>query len=146
MNRNYASCKLSGDDERIHLKSTYGSQFTVSPDGDWLAFVDLHNVYIASFPMTGKTLDIGSNSEDIPVKKVSRDAGLNLHWIGDSKELHYTLGNEYYTIKIEDRFDFVAGKADSLFKMPEHGATIKLRAKVDKPKGVVAFKNAKIIT
>lgn len=146
LNRTFASSKLDGTDERVHLKSTYGSQFTVSPDEQWIAFVDLHNVYIATFPITGKTVDIGSTSTDYPVKKVSRDAGLNLHWSAAGDQLHYTLGNQYYTIKLEDRFEFVAGKADSLFKAPEQGIAIGLEVKSDKPQGTVAFTNARIVT
>jgi imidazolonepropionase-like amidohydrolase/Tol biopolymer transport system component len=146
MNRSYASSKLDGDEERIHIKSTYGSQFAVSPDEQWVAFVDLHNVYVASFPMTGKTIDLGSTTTDFPVKKVSKDAGLNLHWSSDSKNLHYSLGDQYYSINLEDRFEFLAGKADSSFVAPEKGISIGLTAKADKPTGVIAFTNAKIIT
>ena len=146
MNRTFASAKLDGSDERTHLKSTYGSQFTVSPDENWVAFIDLHNVYIAAFPITGKTIDLGSTTADFPVKKVSRDAGLNLHWRNDNKTLHYTLGDQYYTINVEDRFEFVAGKPDSSFVMPEKGISVGLTAIADKPTGVVAFTNARIIT
>lgn len=146
MNRNFASSKLDGSDEKIHLKSTYGSQFTLSPDENWVAFVDLHNVYIATFPVTGKTVDIGSTTADFPVKKVSRDAGINLHWNANGKQLHYTLGDQYYTINLEDRFEFVAGRPDSAFVIPEKGVAIGLQAKTDKPNGVVAFTNARIIT
>ena len=146
MNRTFASSRLDGTDERTHLKSTYGSQFTLSPDENWVAFVDLHNVYIASFPFTGKTMDLGSTIEDFPVKKVSRDAGLNLHWSSDATKLHYTLGKQYYTIDLNDRFEFVGGKPDSLFKMPEKGIEIAMRAKADKPEGTIAFTNARIIT
>jgi imidazolonepropionase-like amidohydrolase/Tol biopolymer transport system component len=146
MNKTLVSSKLDGTDERTHLKSTYGSQFTVSRDENWVAFVDLHNVYVAAFPVTGKTIDLGSGTEDFPVKKVSRDAGINLHWSGDSRKLHYTLGDQYYSIDLSDRFEFLAGKPDSLFKMPERGISIGMKAKMEKPKGVVAFTNARIIT
>ncbi len=146
MNRQFASIKTDGTDEKIHLKSTYGSQFNVSPDENWVAFIDLHNVYIATFPVTGKTVDLGSTTADFPVKKVSRDAGLNLHWSNDGSKLHYTLGDQYYTILLEDRFEFVAGKPDSSFVIPEKGIAIGLKAKADKPTGVVAFTNARIIT
>ena len=146
MNRSYASCKLDGEDERIHLKSTYGSQFTVSPDEKWIAFIDLFEVYVAAFPKTGKTIDIGSGTKDFPVKIVSRDAGINLHWSADNKQLHYTLGNQYYSVNLDERFDFIANKPDSLFKAPEKGIDIGLEVPVDKPKGIIAFTNAKIIT
>lgn len=144
--RTFASSRLDGTDERVHLKSTYGSQFTLSPDEAWIAFIDLHNVYIATFPLTGKTIDIGSSTADFPVKKVSRDAGLNLHWSGDNKRLFYTLGNQYYTINLEDRFEFVAGRPDSAFVIPEKGLAINLDVITDKPQGTIAFTNARIIT
>lgn len=146
MNRQYASCDLSGNDERIHLKSTYGSQFTVSPDEQWISFIDLHEVYIAAFPVTGKTVDIGSGTKDFPVRIVSKDAGINLHWSGDSKTLHYTLGNQYFTVQLADRFGFVSNKSESDFKVPEKGLDIKLDVALDKPNGMVAFTNATIIT
>ncbi|MBL7739885.1 MAG: PD40 domain-containing protein [Chitinophagaceae bacterium] len=146
MSRNYVSCKLDGSDERVHLKSTYGSQFTLSPDEKWIAFIDLWEVYIAAFPKTGRTIDIGSGTKDFPVKIVSKDAGINLHWSADNKQLHYTLGSQYYTINLDERFDFIANKPDSLFKIPEKGTDVGLEVAADKPKGVVAFTNARIIT
>jgi imidazolonepropionase-like amidohydrolase/Tol biopolymer transport system component len=140
------SCKPDGKDERIHLKSTYGNQFTVSPDEKWIAFIDLHKAYVAAFPQTGKTIDIGGTTADFPVKVVSKDAGFNLHWSNDSRQLHYTLGSQYYSINLEDRFEFIANKPDSLFKVPEKGIDVALEVEMDKPKGILAFTNARIIT
>lgn len=142
----FASYKLDGTDEKTIFKSTYGSQYVVSPDGNWVAFVDLHAVYVAAFPQTGKTIDISAGTNAIPVKKVSKDAGINLHWSGDNKSLHYTLGEQYYTINLDDRFEFIANKPDSLFKMPENGISIGLTMPTDKPNGLVALTNARIIT
>jgi imidazolonepropionase-like amidohydrolase/Tol biopolymer transport system component len=139
-------CDVNGHDESILFKSKYGSQFTVSPDGKWVAFVDLHQVYIAAFPPIGKTIDLSAGGSAIPIKKISKDAGLNLHWSADSKVVHYTLGDQYFSIELEDRFSFVAGKPDSLFKEPEQGIDINLTIRTDQPKGTVVFKNARIIT
>ncbi|HRO69734.1 MAG TPA: amidohydrolase family protein, partial [Chitinophagaceae bacterium] len=140
------SVKIDGEDEKVHLKSTYGNQFTISPDEKWIAFVDLHKAYVAALPQTGKTLDIGSGTTDYPVKVVSKDAGYNLHWSSDSRQLRYTLGSQYFTINMEDRFEFVANKPDSLFKVPEKGIEVGLEVNADKPKGIIAFTNARIIT
>ena len=142
----FASCKTDGSDEQPVFKSKYGSQFTVSPDGNWVAFVDLHEVYVAAFPHTGKEIDLGSETSDFPLKKVSLDAGINLQWSSDNKQLHYTLGDQYYTINLDERFEFIANKPDSLFKLPEHGISVGLKLKTDKPKGSIAFTNARIIT
>ncbi|MBL7765027.1 MAG: PD40 domain-containing protein [Chitinophagaceae bacterium] len=143
---NFASYKLDGSDEQTLFKSTYGSRFTVSPNGQWVGFVDLHQVYIAAFPAIGKPIDISAGATAVPVKKVSRDAGINLHWHADSKSLHYTLGDQYFTIPLEDRFEFIAGKPDSLFKEPESGISINLKVDADKPEGITVFKNARLIT
>jgi imidazolonepropionase-like amidohydrolase/Tol biopolymer transport system component len=146
MNGNFGSYKLDGSDDRTIFKSTYGNQFHVSPDGKWVAFTDLYKVYIGAFPMTGKTIDLNSGTTDFPVKQVAKDAGINLHWSSDNKQLHYTLGDQYFTINIEDRFEFVAGKPDSAFKIPEKGITVGLELSTDKPTGLIAFTNARIIT
>lgn len=140
------SCKTDGSDERIILKSTYGNQFVISPDENWIAFIDLHKAYIAAFPKTGKTIDIGSGTGDFPVKVVTKDAGFNLHFSSDSRQLHYTLGDEYYTINLDERFSFIANKPDSLFRIPEKGIKVGLEVTTDKPKGMIAFTNARIIT
>nr|WP_294996067.1 amidohydrolase family protein [uncultured Sediminibacterium sp.] len=146
MNRQFGSCDLSGNDDRIHLKSTYGSQFTVSPDDQWISFIDLHEVYVAAFPITGKTVDIGANTKDFPVRIVSKDAGINLHWSADSKTLYYTLGNQYFTIPLQDRFGFISNKSEADFKVPEKGIEIQVTVPTDKPAGIIAFTNATIIT
>ena len=142
----FGSCKLDGSDDRPIFKSKYSSQFTVSPDGEWVAFVNLHEVYVSSFPHTGKEIDLDAESTDFPMKKVSLDAGINLHWSKDNKQLHYTLGDQYYTINLADRFEFIANKPDSLFKLPDHGISVGLKMKTDKPEKGIAFTHARIIT
>ncbi|RZM03907.1 MAG: amidohydrolase, partial [Pedobacter sp.] len=122
------SVRLDGEDVRVLVKSTYGSQFTVSPDEKWIAFIDLHKGYVASFPEVGKTLELGAGTADFPVKVISKDAGYNLHWSNDSKQIHYTLGSQYYSINLNERFEFIANKPDSLFKIPEKGIDVNLTA------------------
>ncbi len=146
IDKTFNSCKLDGSDNRTIFKSKYGNQFTVSPDGEWVAFVDLHEVYVAAFPHTGKEINLTSDSSDFPVRRVSRDAGINLHWSADSKKLNYTLGDQYYSINLDERFGFIANKPDSLFKIPEKGITVGLTVKTDKPAGSIALTNARVIT
>lgn len=146
LKKTFGSYKTDGSDDRTIFKSAYASQFTVSPDNNWVAFTDLHQVYIAAFPQVGKAIDLASSNTDLPVAKVSKDAGINLHWNSNSKQLHYTLGDQYFSINLDDRFEFIANKPDSLFKFSEMGITVGLTAKTDKPTGVIAFTNARIIT
>jgi Tol biopolymer transport system component/imidazolonepropionase-like amidohydrolase len=146
LDKSFKSYDLNGQDEKVHVKSKYAHSFMPSPDGKWLAFIELHKTYICAFPQTGKTVDLGADTKAIPVTQVSRDAGYNLHWSGDSKQLHYTLGDEYFTIDLNKRFAFLPGAPDSLPPLDSAGLKIGLTLESDMPKGHVVFQNARIIT
>ena len=49
-----SSVKLSGDDYRQHIESKYAAEIVPSPDSKWVAFKELHKLYVAPFPQTGK--------------------------------------------------------------------------------------------
>ncbi len=147
LDKSFKSYDLNGKDEKVHFKSKYGHSFTPSPDGKWLAFIELHKTYVCAFPQTGKTIDLSADTKAIPVTQVSRDAGYNLHWSADSKKLHYTLGDEYFTIDLNERFAFLPGAPDSLPPVVDSvGLKIGLTLKTDVPEGTVIFENARIIT
>ncbi|MEZ5016674.1 MAG: amidohydrolase family protein [Flavipsychrobacter sp.] len=146
LNKSFNSCDLDGNNERTIFKSTYAKQFTVSPNEDWVAYSNLRQVYIATFPHTGKPINLSSDSSTIPVRRVSKDAGYSLHWNSKGDKLHYTLSDQYYTIELKDLFEFVGGQPDSTFKIPAKGITVGLTVNTDKPEGMIAFTNARIIT
>jgi imidazolonepropionase-like amidohydrolase/Tol biopolymer transport system component len=142
----FKSFKLDGTDEKIHFNSTYANQWVPSPDNKWIAFAELHKVYIAPMPKTGKPLGLTAKTKAFPVAQVGRDAGINLHWSKDSKKVHWTLGNEYFTDELTERFLFLEGAVDSVPPMDSVGLKIKLELEHDKPEGKIAFTNARIIT
>ncbi len=146
IDKSFNSCKRDGSDERVVFKSKYAKHLAISPDENWIAYTDLFQVYIAAFPHTGRPISIESDSSSFPLRRVSKDAGYNLQWSGDGKELHYTLGDQYYTIALKDLFQFLGGRPDSTFNIPSKGIAIGLEAKTDKPQGMLAFTHARIIT
>lgn len=146
LEKSLKSYDLNGNDEKVHVKSKYAHSFTVSPDGKWLAFIELHKTFVCAFPQIGKTLDLSGDTKALPATAVSRDAGYNLHWSRDAQKLHYTLGDEYFTIDLRDRFAYLPGAPDSLPALPEAGLKIGLNLPTDKPDGTVIFENARIVT
>src|ERR1035437_830080 len=140
------SCDLNGKDVRTHFTSKYTNSFVPSPDNNWIAYRELFKVYIATMPQTGKTVDLSAKMESVPVAQIAKDAGINIHWSADSKKIHWTLGEEYFTTELGNRFGFINGKADSLLKMDTVGIKVNLILDSDKPKGTIAFKGARIIT
>lgn len=140
------SVKSDGTEKREIVKSKYAQRIIPSPDENWVAFSNLYKVYIAAMPLAGKTLVLDGSATNVPVAQVARDAGINLHWSADSKRLNWTLGDEYFSNKISDRFLFVSGAPDSIPPMDSVGIKIDLQLKSDKPAGKIAFTNARIIT
>ncbi len=140
------SVDLNGKDEQVHIQSKYANRLVPSPDNKWVAFSLLHKVYLAPIPPTGQTLDIDNNTSSIPVTQLARDAGINIHWSKNSDKVFWTLGEEYFSNKIEDRFTFLPNSPDSIPAMDSVGIKINLITKTDKPTGVIALKGARIIT
>ncbi|MFN4080585.1 MAG: amidohydrolase family protein [Saprospiraceae bacterium] len=146
LDKSLVSFDLNGKDKRVVAKSKYANQWVPSPDGQWLAFTELHKVYVCAFPASGQTLDLSADMKSVPVTLMSRDAGYNLHWSVDSRELYYTLGDEYFAINLQNRFAFMPGAPDSLPALDTAGRKIGLRLKADKPSGKIILRNARILT
>jgi len=142
----FKSVRLDGGDEHTHFTSKYATQFIPSPDEKWLAFVELFNAYVVPFPKTGREIDLSAKVKGVPVKQVTRDAGIYVHWSGDSSKLHWTIGPEYFTRDIKNTFDFVEGAADTILPPDTSGVDVGLTLATDVPTGTVAFTNARIIT
>ncbi|MFK7781070.1 amidohydrolase family protein [Psychroserpens sp.] len=129
------SVDLNGFDEQIHIKSKHGNRLVPSPDGNWIAFIHLHKVYMAPMPKAGQTLDLTDKSTFVPISQLSKDAGINLHWSKDSKKIHWSLGNMYYS-----------AEASEDTELSESGIKINLKVNSDTPIGRIALKGALIIT
>ncbi len=142
----YKSMDLNGQDERTLVSSTYAGRYTVSPDNQWIAFTDLHKVYVARFPQVGKTIDLSGQGKNVPVAQFAKDAGINLHWSADSKELRWTQGETYYSKKLNERFLFLEGSADTLVPLSNEGIRIGLTLPTATPQKTYVLNKARIIT
>jgi Tol biopolymer transport system component len=144
--RALTSINLDGAEERTHLFSENAVEYRVSPDGRWVGFVEGFNAYIAPFVPTGREVEIARKGKAMPQTRVSRDAGDNLHWSGDSTKLHWSLGPELFTRDVTESFTFLEGAPEQLPEPAATGVNISFRTDADVPEGVVAFTNARIIT
>ncbi|MEK6615800.1 MAG: amidohydrolase family protein [Bacteroidota bacterium] len=140
------SCDLNGKEIRTHFTSKNTNSFIPSPDNNWIAYRELFKVYIAVMPQTGKTVDLSAKMASVPVAQIAKDAGINIHWSADGKKVHWTLGEEYFSSELKNRFTFMEGSPDSVPPMDTVGIKTNLVLNTDKPKGIIAFKGARIIT
>ena len=146
LSKSLKSIALDGKDEKNIFTSTYANQFVPSPDNKWVAFTELYKVYIAAMPLPGKSIVLNKETNAIPMAQVTDKAGVSLHWSSDSKQLHWTQGNEYYTEELRDRFKFLREETDSLPPYDSNFVEINLTIPADVPKGNIALTNARIIT
>ncbi|WP_207533035.1 amidohydrolase family protein [Desertivirga arenae] len=136
----FKSMDVNGANIRTHYVSQYATQFVPSPDGKWMAFNELFNVYLTPLVNTNSSLDLSSNNKALPLSKITRDAGTYIHWSKDSKKLNWTLGSGYFSEEIKD----LAGGAEN--NSDSSGIDIGLKLKADVPTGSIALTNARIIT
>lgn len=140
------SVNLDGLDQQTHIRSKYANRLVPSPDNQWVAFTQLFKAYVAPLPMTGKPLELDHDMASLPVSQLTRDAGINLHWSSDSKIVHWTLGEEYFSNPIDERFTFLPGSPDSIPPIDTVGQAVNLVIEQDVPQGIIAFTDVRIIT
>jgi len=130
--KTYKSISIDGKDIRTHFTSKYATSVAVSPDGNWVAFIELFKAYVAAFPKTGKPLELSANMGSVPVTQIAKDAGLNIHWSKDSKKIHWTYSDEYFTNTLKDRFTFMEGSPEKIAPMDSVGIKINLEEEENK--------------
>jgi len=95
--RALVSVALDGADKRVHAKGKRAREIVVSPDGRYLAFKDLQQVYFAPLPPTGPgPISLDPDAAGMPVKKLSRIGG---DWPGftfDSAQVVWSLGPQVF--------------------------------------------------
>ena len=141
------SVGLNGEEPREVFDLKYVDFVNVSPDGQWVAFTELFNAYVAPMPRTGGTIELGKDTKAIPVTPVSKDVGSYLHWSADSKALHWMVGREYHTRDLKDAFAFLPDAPKTLpAPGSDKGIDVGLSVPMDRPTDIFAFTHARIIT
>ncbi len=142
----FKSVSIFQKDIKTHFTSKYATSVVISPDANWVTFIDLFKVYVAAFPKTGKSLDLSANMESVPTTQIAKYSGQNIHWSKDSKMIHWTNGDEYFTTTLKDHFTFMEGSPMKAVPMDSVGIKIHLTLPTDVPKGRIALTGARIIT
>jgi len=132
------SVNSSGFDPRTHASSEFATDFRISPDGRYLAFVEHFQLYLTVMPAQGLTFSVSPSSRGMPVKKVSQWGADYVSFSKDGKTLSWSIGPEYKRIQV-DAF---------LFDEAAKTTVVNLSQSIDaaKPSGTVALVGGKIIT
>ena len=135
-----------GTDEIVHFQSDNATQIVPSPDGKWVAFAERWHAFVAPFPHSGRPIDLGPSINGYPVARISRDAGFNIHWSGDSRTVHWSMGPELFSRDLTRTFTFLDQNLAKPDEPEAKGVPIGFSAKSDVPSGTIALAGARIIT
>ncbi len=144
--RSLRSIELDGSDQRTHVSTAAATELRVSPDGRWLAFVERYDACVTPFPATGRAVELSHESEALPLACVSRDAGENLRWSGDSRALYWSLGPELFTRRLEEAFAFLDGAPEPLPAPPVVGVDLSFDVGFGRPEGAIALVGGRVVT
>ena len=142
-----SSVNLKGNDKRTHL---YGadkvSEYKLSHDKKWVAFVYQFKTYVTPFVENGKKITVGPNMTSLPVTQLSSRAGEYLTWSADNSTVSWFNGPTLFTRSLDEAFAFVDGAPETLHDPVAEGIDLSFTTKADKPTGYTALMGGKIVT
>lgn len=127
------SIGINDQDHRVHMRFTGGHQVIPSPDGKHVAVLHRDDLYILPFPPVGtEPFTINLKTPVLPVKHISAEGASYVTWL-DEETVAWSFTNRVYMHRLG---------ADSV----KHIAEIELTVPREKPKGRIAFVDARIAT
>jgi len=126
--------------QQVVAQTHFGTEFSISPDGKWLAFVEGFSVYVAPFRVSGKVIQLAPKNASLPVREVSTDAGENIHWSADGSKLYWSMGEMLFTQQVSAQLF----NKDNNIKATSQAIGIDYKTAL--PKHSIALTNARIIT
>jgi imidazolonepropionase-like amidohydrolase/Tol biopolymer transport system component len=143
------SLDLNGQAARTHASGELVNDYSVSPDGQFLAFRQNYQAFV--MPMMPGTQEVSAapSGGPLPVVRASGDGADWIHWSGKGNQLHWSLGSTVFTAARAAMFADAPPAKDAKparFEAPKSGTSLTMRVSADKPRGMVAFTGAKVVT
>jgi imidazolonepropionase-like amidohydrolase/Tol biopolymer transport system component len=143
--RKLVRINLADRSETEVARGEYVSEYALSPDGQWLGFVERLHAFVTPLPLTGKPLNVGPKMEALPVRQLDLNAGAGMHFSGDSASVHFSHADELFTTPLAAAFA-VGADRKAAFKPAASGVKIGFNQAADKPRGKMAITGARIVT
>jgi Tol biopolymer transport system component/imidazolonepropionase-like amidohydrolase len=146
-----SSVTPDGLDRRTLAVNERAEEMVPSPDGRWVAFKELHDVYLAPLPLTGAPVTIEARG-DAKAVRLSRTGGDWIAWRRDSKAVTWALGFTVYEQTVADAVAAGATgppgddwtRANAV--VPARITEIALRVPRAEPAGTIVLRGARVIT
>lgn len=141
-----SSVNIAGNDKRTHL---YGadkiSEYRLSHDKKWVAFVYQYNTYVAPFADNGKKITLSPTMTSLPVTQLSARAGEYLTWHPSNASVGWFHGPYYFERSLAQAFAFIS-QTDVAAQPEDQGLNLSFQVATDKPQGYKALVGGNIVT
>jgi Tol biopolymer transport system component/imidazolonepropionase-like amidohydrolase len=124
------SVRRDGSGRRVEAAFPFASDAVPSPDGQWIAFQEANNVYLAPL-RPNATAITDRRAPGSEVRRLTLEGGLHPRW-RDAGTLEYGSGNRFYT------YHLAGGRIDTV--------EVALTVPRARPDGAIALTGARIIT
>ncbi len=142
------SVNRDGDDERTHAAGDLVTGYQVSPSGNHLAFMENYNAFVMPMTPGPQKIAAGRKASAVPVTKASGIGATYMNW--SRNQLNWNLGPVLYHASIDEMLATQPAseddEEDAGYTPPETGTDLSLSVAADKPAGLVALTNARVIT
>ncbi|WP_411817413.1 amidohydrolase family protein [Hyphococcus sp. DH-69] len=137
------SVDLDGDRERLHASGEMITGFQVAPDSSAFSFTENYNAFVMPMTAGAQNVGTGRGASSLPVTRASDIGATYPNWSRNG--LHWSLGAELYSASIDALLPDSPSEKDE-YTPPENGVDLSITANADKPSGVTALTNARIVT
>jgi imidazolonepropionase-like amidohydrolase/Tol biopolymer transport system component len=133
------STDLSGEVRRVHASGDLTSGFEVSPDGRYVAFRQNYEAHLMPLLPGAQDVTAATDKGALPAVRLSQGGGDFVHFSGDGRRAHWSIGPVLYTADTGNLF-----KGD--YQVPTTGMNLSQAVRADQASGQVALTGARIIT
>lgn len=143
------SSDLNGEAQRTHAEGDLVTDYSVSPDGQYFAFRQNYQAYVMPMLPGSQSVSVATSSGALPAVKVSGDGADWIHWSNGGAKLHWSLGPNLFSADRNALFANAPLAKDAKpvkFEPPKTGVSLSMTVPTDKPKGVIAFVGARVVT
>ncbi len=133
------SVNLEGQDRRQHVISGDVGELRISPDLSWLAYKKELQYYVVPYREIGTPMRLIGTADEMPAIQLTESGGYELGWSPDSTRLNWVIGASLYSASVTGRT--AANARPAIVQR-----MLDLEMPADKPQGVIAFTNGRIIT
>ena len=144
--RQLVSTDLDGQAKRVHATGALIVDYSVSPDGHYVAFRQNYEAFVMPLMPGTQNVDTGMKGGALPVTRVSADGADFLNWSNDGASLHWSLGPTLYTARTDSLFRLAPDKNAPAFEPVRQGVSLAMDVTADKPTGTVALVGARVVT